>query len=119
MAPDGFMPTSGAATNDLIPKMMAQESSPGRGTLSDDSLTTVRLALQRYADDPNDGEHLRSALRRISTEARENAILPEQLLTTLKDMWYRLPNARTAPGSDDVLLLQRVVTMCIKEYYSP
>lgn len=98
--------------------MMAEESSPAPGVLSDDSVTTVRLALQKYAADPDQGEELRRALRLISAEARDKAILPEQLLTTLKDMWYELPNVRVVRGSDHVRLLQRVVTVCIKEYYS-
>lgn len=99
--------------------MMAQESSPGPGILSDETVSAVRLALTQYASNPNDGEDLRKALRFVSAEAREKAILPEQLLTTLKDMWYELPNLRVASGPDHVQLLQRVVTMCIKEYYSP
>lgn len=97
--------------------MMARESSPGPGALSDESVAAVRLALQRYADNPDDDE-LHVALRRLSVEARDRALLPEQLLTRLKDMWHELPSVRAAAGSDHARLLQRVVTICIKEYYS-
>jgi hypothetical protein len=97
---------------------MAEESSPGPGTLSDESLATVRLALQRFADKPDDNDGLRDALRRMSAEAREKGVFPEQLLTTLKDMWHGLPNSRHTVGRDDALMLQRVVTICIKEYFS-
>jgi hypothetical protein len=98
--------------------MMAQESSPGPGALSDQTISAVRLALKEYAEHPEDGDALRSALRQVSAEAREKTILPEQLLTILKDLWYDVPNVRPASGPDHVQLLQRVVTMCIKEYYS-
>jgi hypothetical protein len=37
----------------------------------------------------------------------------------LKDVWNHLPEARAMPETgDQVRMLQRVVTMCIKEYYS-
>lgn len=112
------MPNPGWTT-ELIPDMMAEESSPGHGTLSDDGLARVRLALQSYATNPGNTDDLRSALRRLSAEAREKAILPEQLLTTLKDLWSGMSKERGVPVSDHALLLQRVVTICIKEYYSP
>ena len=45
-------------------------------------------------------------------------MLPEQLLGVLKSMWHSLPSVRAiSDSSDQVRLLQRVVTMCIKEYY--
>lgn len=98
--------------------MMAEEPNQAPGVLSDDGISTIRQALQQYAAEPDQGEELRRALRLVSAEARQKAILPEQLLTTLKDIWYELPNTRVVPGSDHVRLLQRVVTICIKEYYS-
>lgn len=98
--------------------MMADEPNRAPGVLSDDSISTIRLALQQYAADPDQSKELRHALRLVSAEARQKAIFPEQLLTTLKDIWYELPNTRVVPGSDHVRLLQRVVTICIKEYYS-
>jgi hypothetical protein len=55
----------------------------------------------------------------VAAEAREKAILPEHLLIALKDVWSNLPEVRTMPETgQQVRLLQRVVTMCIKEYYS-
>ena len=98
--------------------MMAHESSPAPGVLRDETIAAVQLALAQYAANPDEAEGLRSALRLVSAEAREKAILPEQLLTTLKDLWHELPNLRATAGPDHVRLLQRVVTICIKEYYS-
>jgi hypothetical protein len=45
--------------------------------------------------------------------------LPEQLLVTLKDVWYSLPSvgAMRDPATK-IRMLQSVVTICIKEYYA-
>ena len=81
-------------------------------------MAMVQLALQNYADRPDDGEALRGALRVVAAEARDKSIFPEQLLTTLKDMWHELPGIRAASGPERARLLQHVVTISIKEYYS-
>ena len=45
--------------------------------------------------------------------------MPEQLLIVLKDIWSGLPEVRSmSDARAQTSLLQRVVTMCIKEYYS-
>ena len=99
--------------------MMAHDSSPGRGSLSSDTIEIVRAEILRYVDVPENGDALGRALRVMAAEARERAILPEQLLIILKDVWYSLPVVRAIrEPSDQVRLLQRVVTMCIREYYS-
>jgi hypothetical protein len=65
-----------------------------------------------------DGQALREALDTMASEARAKSMLPEQLLIVLKDMWYSLPEVRAIEDSSaQIRLLQRVVTMCIKEYY--
>jgi len=44
---------------------------------------------------------------------------PEQLLVVLKDVWSSLPEVRSMTNTrEQINLLQRVVTMCIREYYS-
>ena len=100
--------------------MMAHDSSqtpPSR--LDDESVEMVRLALRAYLHDSEDPIALQAALLRIATEARERSILPEHLLVVLKDVWSTLPEVRSMKDSrEQVRLLQRVVTMCIKEYYS-
>lgn len=99
--------------------MMAHDSSPGDGSLDDETVAVLRSALVAYIDAPAHGERLRESLRSIAGEARRKAILPEHLLIVLKDVWFSLPAARTLDEPDDqVRLLQRVVTMCIKEYYA-
>jgi hypothetical protein len=58
-------------------------------------------------------------LQRVSVEAREKYIQAEHVLIALKDIWYELPQMRaTANIEEQQRLLQSVVTLCIREYYS-
>jgi hypothetical protein len=100
--------------------MMASDSSqtpPSR--LDDETVAAVRAALRAYLADAAQPTALRAVLLQMSSEARAKGMLPEQLLVTLKDVWNGLPEVRAMgdPG-EQIRLLQRVVTMCIKEYYS-
>ena len=100
--------------------MMAHDSSqPPPSRLNDDTIDAVRAALRVYLSDSSAPASLQAALLRMASEAREKAILPEQLLIVLKDVWSALPEVRAMTDvSEQIRLLQRVVTMCIKEYYS-
>lgn len=99
--------------------MMAHGSSPSPASLADETIAAVRAAIARYLDEPSQGEELRAALRAMSDEARDKAMYPEHLLVVLKDLWYTLPAVRRMDEpADQIRLLQRVVTICIKEYYS-
>ena len=100
--------------------MMAHDSShtpPSR--LDDDTVAAVRAALRAYLANSADAAALQHALLRMSAQARERTMLPEQLLVVLKDVWGTLPEVRAmSDAGEQVRLLQRVVTMCIKVYYS-
>jgi hypothetical protein len=100
--------------------MMAHDSShtpPSR--LDDETVAAVRDALRAYLASSADAVPLQNALLMMSAEARARALLPEQLLVVLKDVWAALPEVRAmTDAAEQVRLLQRVVTMCIKEYYS-
>jgi hypothetical protein len=100
--------------------MMAHDSShtpPSR--LDDETVAAVRDALRAYLSRSPEPAALQRALVRMSTEARDRSIRPEQLLVVLKDVWGTMPEVRAMTDSaEQVRLLQRVVTMCIKEYYS-
>jgi hypothetical protein len=99
--------------------MMAQDSTPDRPGLSKASVDALKSALEKFLADETDTATLQPALQRISTEARQKKIYPEQLLVLLKDVWYGLPQLRQMPeGERQHRMLQRVVTMCIREYYS-
>ena len=101
---------------------MAHDTGPmPPNALSQDTVESVRRALERYsrasAEEP--AAELRAALQGLAREAREKQLTPEQLLVVLKGVWYGLPDVRTAGAeSEQVRVLQRVVTMCIKEYFA-
>ncbi len=99
--------------------MMAHDSSqPPSGRIDDASLDAVRLALRAYLHDSEDTSALQASLLLVSTEARARNVLPEQLLVTLKELWNSLPEVRAMTDAGrQVRLLQRVVSMCIHEYY--
>jgi hypothetical protein len=100
--------------------MMAHDSSPPPAAgLAEETLARARIALSGYLEDPEArGQDLRDALDVMAAEAREKKMLAEQLLVVLKDIWYALPAVRAIEDSGaQIRMLQRVVTMCIKEYY--
>ncbi|HEU4722059.1 MAG TPA: hypothetical protein VFS59_11910 [Gemmatimonadaceae bacterium] len=91
---------------------------PPSSRLDDELLNGVRVALRAYLKDSEDPSALQASLVRLATEARARDILPEQLLVTLKELWNTLPEVRAmTDASHQVRLLQRVVTLCIREYY--
>jgi len=100
--------------------MMAHDSSqtpPSR--LDDDTIDAVRAALLEYLSNGSSSTAIQQALVRMASEARQKSMLPEHLLIVLKDVWGALPEVRAMTDTgEQIRLLQRVVTMCIKEYYS-
>lgn len=100
--------------------MVAHDSSsPPPSRLAVETVHALREALRRYLSNGLTPSPLQAALFRVAREAREKDILPEQLLIVLKDIWSGLPEVRAMTDSaEQTRLLQRVVTMCIKEYYS-
>jgi hypothetical protein len=99
--------------------MMAHDSShTPSGGLAEETTEAVRAALLGYLRAPGSPAELRAALNRMADEARAKAILPERLLVTLKQLWNSLPEVRSVGDVDEqTRMLQRVVTMCIREYY--
>jgi hypothetical protein len=98
--------------------MMAHDAGQTPNRLDDEPIDAVRVALRAYLHDSEDPGILQPALLALASQARERAMLPEQLLVLLKDVWSGLPEVRSMSDSrEQIRLLQRVVTMCIKEYY--
>ena len=99
--------------------MMAPDSTPDEPELSQATIDALQAALQKYLVDTDQVTALQPALRRIASEAREKKMRAEMLLILLKDVWFGLPQIRRMPeGEGQNRLLQRVVTLCIREYYS-
>lgn len=97
--------------------MMAHDSSAGRPQLRAETVTELTAALRNYAANEADIAAIQPALRAVAAEAREKKVQAEQLLVLLKDVWFGLPRAHVSEG-DAQVQLQRVVTLCIREYYS-
>jgi hypothetical protein len=99
--------------------MMAHDSSAPRRQLSPEAIARLEAALEKYLQAGADPGDLQAAIRSLSTEARANSIHAEQILVLLKDLWFGLPQIRSAqPGDTQPELLQRAVTLCIREYYA-
>ena len=98
--------------------MMAPDTTPGRPSLSAESVDALRSALEEYLSNGHEIASLQPTLRRIAVEAREKKIHAEQLLVLLKDVWFALPQMGRLGSEPQHLLLQRVITLCIREYYS-
>jgi uncharacterized protein (DUF2267 family) len=98
--------------------MMAHDSTPDRPELNASSVEVLRSAFRDYLAD-GDSARLQAALRVIAGQAREKQMRAEHLLVQLKDIWFELPEISRAPeGEEQNRLLQRVVTLSIREYYS-
>lgn len=100
--------------------MMAFDSSqPPPSRLDEATVAAVRDALRRYLADSTEPHALQQALQRLSADAREKHVQAEQLLVQLKETWAALPEVRSMTDTaEQIRVLQRVVTMCIREYYS-
>jgi hypothetical protein len=100
--------------------MMAADSNTPSPSLADATLQRVRGALLGYIEAPAArSDDLRDALCAMAGEAREKSMLPERLLVVLKDLWHSLPEIDGLEDpAEQSRLLQRIVTMCIREYYS-
>ena len=100
--------------------MMAADSSAGRPQLSAESVSELTAALQRYAGNDADIAAIQPSLRKVAEEARRKKVNAEELLVLLKDVWFGLPAVRDGAGDAEGRhqLLQRLVTVSIREYYS-
>ncbi len=85
---------------------------------SDAALTLLRNALRTHLAGRPTGGELHRALNTLCGEAHERGLRAEELVVRLKQVFYQLPEVQELPhGSDRNDLLNRVVTVCIEEYY--
>lgn len=98
--------------------MVHDTSLPSRPRVSAETLEFLRAALEHYVGGARNDEDLDGALTRLAAEARQRGIPPEEVLVELKGVWSRLPSVRSRSAADsEAVLLQRIVTLCIKSYY--
>jgi hypothetical protein len=91
---------------------------PPLGALSQRTSVALHDALARYSMGTEDAVALRCALRDVAAEAQARDVSAAELLIAFKALWRSLPAVRDT--SDPVLrarLLERLVTICIEEYY--
>lgn len=97
-------------------------------TIPESTIAALRsLLVQMVRDEPESGsEHgtrtsdeVRDALRGLCGNARDNEVRVEQLVIAIKQGWSTLHNEhpRTRAAGPDTLL-NRVITLCIDEYYA-
>jgi len=99
--------------------MMAFERTPS-ARLEPDTLDALRSVMQRAMRNGGHEQELQSVLARAATEARDKDIHAEQLLVIMKELWFSLPDLRSADDSErQTKLLQELITRCITQYYAP
>lgn len=101
--------------------MMAHDTGPNPpNAVSEETVEAVRAAIARYLAKPRDPPtDLRVALQAVAREARAKSVPPEHVLVILKSIWYEMPEVRSVETEPErTRVLQRIVTMCIKEYFA-
>lgn len=97
--------------------MMAFERTPSP-PLDPATVSELRATLAKSLENGDHGEQLKSLLARAATEARQKGIQAEQLLVSLKEIWYSLPRLAANPSDEKQMrLLQQLIARCIQEYY--
>lgn len=102
--------------------MMQHDTGPmSPNALAQEAVDSVRSALEQYVETlaAEPAPELRSALHALAQDARAKAVPPEHLLVALKGIWQSLPAVENARDyGEETRVLQRVVTICIKEYFA-
>jgi hypothetical protein len=76
------------------------------------------LTAKYFATLDADGQ-LRSDLQAVCRAAKRQNMRVEYLIIAFKDAWRSLPEARMLPqGSQGIELLNRIITLCIAEFYA-
>jgi hypothetical protein len=99
--------------------MMAFDRTPSRPALEPETVDALRKALATSVARGNHVEGLRDLLCQAASDARSKGMQAEQLLITLKDIWYSMPEVSnaTSPAGENSLL-QELISRCIQEYYA-
>lgn len=89
-------------------------------SLSERVVAPLRAAIGRTARDPStDDAALRAAIAGVVAEARGREMRPEQLIPLFKALLDSLPEMHGAQSRlEEARLRERLITLCIKSYYS-
>jgi hypothetical protein len=99
--------------------MMAHDSTSNAPMLDAATLASLESALQKFLRSGESITAVEPALRRIASEARQKGMQAEHLLIVLKDVWYGLAGiGDVQDNGEQNAMLQRVVSSCIRCYYS-
>ena len=89
-----------------------------RPALSAETMQVLHAAIAKHARGAAHDDELRHALRLLAQEAQARRLRAEELIIALKALWRALPEVQQATDrTEQNLLLGRLVTMCIEEYY--
>jgi hypothetical protein len=89
-----------------------------REILSDRAVTALRTALQAQLKQPIQEASLRRALRAVCFEARMKNMRAEQLIVVFKRVWFSLPEVQGKDSPKREEILDRIVTVCVDEFYA-
>ena len=102
---------------------MQEHGSPEQHTehslaLFPETLQTLRAAITKHARGEAYDDELRRALSLLAHEAQVRHLRAEELIIALKSLWRALPEVQQSSNrTEQNMLLGRLVSMCIEEYY--
>ena len=96
----------------------AARKEPRSISLSDRAITALRSAIQGQFRQPSADPSVRRALRALCLEARAKDLRPEQLILLFKRAWYSLPESRGHDTKKKQEMLDRLITICVEEYFA-
>jgi hypothetical protein len=102
-------------------ELESTSESPAEATLVSPSAT---VGLWRVLNALRDGwfleKRLRGVARMIAEDARARGLRAEQMIVAIKRDWPKLLERRRVPGEAELhMLIERLVSFCIHEYYAP
>jgi hypothetical protein len=99
--------------------MMAFDRTPSRPALEPETVDALRRTLATSVAHGNHADELHDLLCRAAGDARAKGMQAEQLLISLKEIWYSMPEVTTASSpAIENSLLQELISRCIQEYYA-
>ena len=106
------------ATSERRVRRMSAGLPPLPGALSGASLLQLRRAIAMRGERPLPPEALGDVARSVAADAWAGGLAAEQMLVALKAAWLLEEAARRLPPQVARELLDRVVTLAIRAYYT-